>query len=284
MSNSVNRPTTDSRSLNAILMINNALENTDPVRRARFLADAQRQIAFALSSCLDECEETEGATWAAVAEAVGVGRETLFRQHKARAPIVVIKPTHAPKQEEEMIDSVYTFETENGAWFGPSDALDPGDYRTGVLAFYPNPVAGENKLAGQMLRVKIGPQSSGMVSAHAAMIHLPDGSAERVRVTDEVLALLFSDGQTPLRRAMRAAYYAVVNNPSVDPALQAAVDAAATAMSPTRYTEPEFVAAIRAALDTAEQYPTKDTTARIAIGRLSHTFRDYQSWTQSQSN
>jgi hypothetical protein len=284
MPNSTHRPATDSRALNAIAMINEAVVNSDPIRRAGLLADAQRQIARALTSCLDECVETDGVTWSAVAEAVGVGRETLFRQHKARAPIVVIKSTHTPQKEVAMIDSVYSFETENGDWFGPSDTHQTGQYRSGILAFYPNPATGQNKLSGQMLRVRIGPVPADEVSTHAAMIHLPDSSAERVRLTDEVLALLFNDSRTPLCQAMVATFNAVINDSSADIALRTAVDTATIAMVPDKFTEAELIAAVKNVLVEAEEHPDMDTTARIAISRLRQTLRDLESWTRIRNS
>lgn len=282
MPDSTHRLTTDSRAQNAMSMINMAVASTAPERRAGFLADAERQIAFALSSCLDECEE-QGVSWAIIGDAVGLGRETVWRQHKARGPIVVIKSTHTRK-EEEMIDSIYAFETETGVWFGPEDDLETGQYTSGAMPFNPNPAAGENKLGGQVLRVRIGPQPADAVSAHAAMVHMPDGAPHRVRVTDEAMALLFNDSDMPLRRALTASFYALINNENVDPAVRTALDTASNKMNPQTVPKDEFLAAIRAVLDAADSRPTADTEAQALITRLRRAVRDYESWNQLNGN
>jgi len=277
------RALTDSRALNAATMINMAVETADPLKRAQLLAESERQIAYALSSCLDECEASGRVNWSALSEATGVARETLFRQHKARAPIVVIKTSHT-KQEEVMIDTVYSFETENGGWYGPADALEPGRYRNGVLPFNPSPQAGENKFAGQFLRVKIGPRPAAEVSAHAAQIRLPDGTEERIRVTDEVLDLLFDQtNQTLLRRVVVAAHYATGPLSGVDPDVTAALVTATNFMMTTA-PEASFIAAVRDAVRIAESKPSPNPTIRTAVNRLSRALRDYDSLTAANGS
>jgi len=272
------RAVTDSRSLNAATLINMAVESTNPLQRVQLLAEAQRQTAYALSSGLHESEEAK-VSWTALAEATGTGREALFRQHKAGAPIVVVKTTHTPNQGDEMIDTVYSFETEADGWFGPSDALEPGEYRNGMLSFNPNPLAGQNKFAGQHLRVKIGPRPAAEVSAHAAQIRFPDGTEERVRVSDEILDTLFDQSnQTLLRRAVMAAHYATGPLSGVDPTVTAALLQAADALKPA-VPEAVFLACVRDALRIAESHPSADATVRTAINRLARAVREYDALT-----
>ena len=283
MPKSTYRAATDSRALNAATLINMAVECTSPLQRVQLLAEAQRQTAFALSSGLNECEEAKVA-WTALAEATGTGREALFRQHKAGAPIVVVKTTHTPNQGAEMIDTVYSFEAEADGWFGPADVLEPGKYRNGMLSFNPNPLAGKNKFAGQYLRVRIGPRPAAEVSAHAAQIRFPDGTEERVRVTDEILDLLFDQSnQTLLRRAVMAAHYATGPLSGVDPAVTAALLQAADALNPA-VPEAVFLACVRDALRIAESMPSTNPTVRTAVNRLSRAVREYDALTEPGAN
>lgn len=281
MTSSSTRLTTDSRARNAMSMIEMALGNPNPEQRAGLLADAQRQIANALSSCLDECEE-QRVSWTTIGVAVGMSRETVWRQHNARRPIVAIKPTYTPR-EEEMIDSIYAFETETNIWFGPENAFGPGKYATGAMPFRPNPAAGENKLSGQVLRVRIGPQPEAAVSVHAALVHMADGTPRRVRVTEEVMALLFNDKEMPLRRALMNAYNASGPLADVDPAVTAAMVKAANSMSAAPLGS-EFFDAVRTALRTAEAKPSLDPKIRSAVVRLAQALRDYEAWSQLSDN
>lgn len=281
MSNSTPRSTTDTRSRNAIALINEAVENQDPARRAGFLADAQRQIAYALSSALDECEQ-QGVTWAAVGDAVGLGRETVWRQHKSGGPIVVIKSTHNASQGEEMLDTVYAFETESNQWYGAVNALAPGQYSTGTMPFNPNPITGHHRFGGQMLRVRIGQQPAAGVSAYAAMVHLPDGSPRRIRVTDRVMDLLLNDGETPMRQQMGPVYHAVIAAPDADAILRQAVTDASNTMNPLRFTAEQFVDAVHTVLETAETHPTNDDRATAALNRLADAYTAYQAWLHAE--
>ena len=114
-----------------------------------------------------------------------------------------------------------------------------------ALPFDPDPRT-QNRFASQVLRVRIGQRDD--VSPHAAQVQLADGRPWRARVTNEIINLLFEDGQTPTRRAVRDLYYATSGNPSVDPAFQQVVNRAADAMGAS---EDAFFAAVQAVVTAA---------------------------------
>jgi len=63
----------------------------------RILAAAQRKTADDLREAVRKAKDA-GVSWAAVGEALGVGRETAFRQYKCGSPIVVVRGHQNPSQ------------------------------------------------------------------------------------------------------------------------------------------------------------------------------------------
>jgi hypothetical protein len=64
----------------------------------RMLADAQREIARALHDEVGRATRMEGFTWEQVGEAVGLPRETAFRQFNGGDVIVVIRAKQARRK------------------------------------------------------------------------------------------------------------------------------------------------------------------------------------------
>ncbi len=57
------------------------------------LADVQRATARLLLAQVDQAR-AQGLTWSQIGAALDMVRETVFRQHQARSPIVVVRPRH----------------------------------------------------------------------------------------------------------------------------------------------------------------------------------------------
>lgn len=55
------------------------------------LAAAQRASAGLLAAAVADASET-GLSWQAIGEALGIAKETAFRQHKAGSPVSVLRP------------------------------------------------------------------------------------------------------------------------------------------------------------------------------------------------
>lgn len=216
-----------------ITLIQMGLMAQDPQRRAKYLSDAQMQLGWALRATVQECQEA-GLSWQAIGTALGVPKETLFRQFSAGGPVITAKPVQSmaspgvTSMHRPSAEAVYAFRSQDGDWFGPRTALPDGEFTEGTLHF--EPAQSANPFADQVLTMRFGFQERD-VSVHACQVTLPDGAQRRVRVTHAVLDLIFGDGQTPLRQAMTVLTHAAIGNPLVPAQLQATIDQAARAMS-----------------------------------------------------
>jgi hypothetical protein len=269
----------------------------EPLRRAQLLAEAQAQLAWALSAAVAQCQEGDSKrTWAAIGEAIGMPRETAYRQFTAGGPMVVTKPVQSTTSSNlgatraDDVDAIYAFETEGGDWLGSPEKLPTGQHITAVLNFRPSDEG--NAFANQMLRVRIGRLRED-VTFHAAQVQLPDGSERRVRVTYEVLNLLFEDGQTPLRRALTALVHACLGNPAVDPNFQGAVREAMRAQVASTPTAElihgsvmpaaEFVEAVVKLIEAGRNATPLDVHAIVALRRLENVVAAYDAWANART-
>jgi hypothetical protein len=216
-----------------ITLIQMGLMAQDPQHRAKYLSDAQMQLGWALRAAVQECQEA-GLSWQAIGTALGVPKETLFRQFSAGGPVITAKPVQSmaspgvTSMHRSSAEAVYAVRSQDGDWFGPHTALPDGQFTDGTLHF--EPAQRTNPFAGQVLTMRFGFQERD-VSVHACQVALPDGTQRRVRVTHAVLDLMFGDGQTPLRQAMTVLTCAAMGNPRVPAQLQVTIDQAARAMS-----------------------------------------------------
>lgn len=64
------------------------------------LASAQRLNALALRELVGEAHAA-GVTRQGIGGAIGIPKETVFRQHRAGSPIVVVKAFHPKRNTEE---------------------------------------------------------------------------------------------------------------------------------------------------------------------------------------
>jgi hypothetical protein len=196
----------------------------------------------------------------------------------AEGPVVTARAVHTPKGTGQMVtnpdaaEAIYAFQTEDSQWWGPYDALAEGQYVVAALSFDPDPKT-QNRFARQVLRVRIGQRED--VSPHAAQVQLADGRPWRARVTNEIINLLFEDGQTPTRRAVRDLYYATSGNPSVDPAFQQVVNRAADAMGAS---EDAFFAAVQAVVAGAPDDRSLGGHEGPALRRLKAVVDEYERW------
>jgi hypothetical protein len=281
-------PTTNARAHNAAEMIQMAIASQDPIRRAQILADAESQLAWAVRSAVEECLANH--SWAQIGQAVGLSKESAWRQYDSQGPIVTVKAaqskTSANVSSLQPEAAVYAFQTDSGEWFGPHDMLPESEYRTAFMPFNPsNPET--NRFASQSLRARYGPWA-GDVSFHAALLIEADGTQRRVRVTDEILDMLFGDGQTALRRALTALVHATLFSPGVDPAFRKLVETAAhvqaqsvpagAAQGREARTTSEFVKAIQDILDAGRISPPSDSRVALAFRRLESIVIDYTAW------
>lgn len=283
--------TTDSRAMNAVEMIQMACSSRDPIRRAQVLAEAQPQLAWALRSAIEECQDTH-RSWADIGQVIGLPRETVYRQFNAGGPIVTTKAVQSATSPNLTVknayeaDAIFAFQTEDGIWHPPLDPAPSDKSVTAMLRFEPsNPEV--NQFAGQVLRVRFG-QGQEDVSFTSAQVRLADGSERRVRVTHEVVNLLFEDGQTPLRRALTAVVHATLYNPAVDPAFRKTVSQAADAQvrsvcaaGEDRIPTSEFVAAVQAVIAEARNADPLDVHSAVAVRRLETVVADYQAWSKA---
>jgi hypothetical protein len=274
--------------MNAVEMIKMACASTDPIKRAQILAEAQPQIAWALRSAVEECQDAN-LPWTQIGDRIGLPRETVYRQVQSGGPVVTVRASQAkadtrPTNRTTVVEAIYAFQTEDDLWLGSRDAFPTGEFVTALLPFQPaNPEA--NQFAGQALRVRIG-QCDQDVSFISAQVRLADGTEHRVRVTYEVVDLLFGDGQTPLRQALTQVIQAAVGNPAVDGAFQQVADRAALAQAQSvpaagenRISAAEFVQAVRAVLDEARNFPNGlDAHSAQAVWRLDQVVADYEAW------
>lgn len=261
-----------------ITMIQMGLGAQDPQQRAKYLSDAQMQLGWALRAAVQECQEA-GLSWQAIGTALGVPKETLFRQFSAGGPVITAKPVQSMASpgvtimHRSGVEAVYAFRSQNGSWFGPHTALPDGEFTDGTLHF--EPAQPTSPFAGQVLTMRFGPQERD-VSVHACQVTLPGGAPRRVRVTHAVLDFMFGDGQTPLRQAMTALTHVAMGNPRVPAQLQATIDQAARAMSlgvpVERLTAAVDKVVALVGLDAA------DENVADAIRRLEQAALEYKIW------
>lgn len=277
--------------MNAAEMIQMACASTDPIRRAQILAEAQPQLAWALQSAVEECQDA-GRSWADIGQVIGLPRETAYRQFHAGGPIVTVRAAQArtssnlTARNASAGDAIFAFQTEDGCWWGSPEAVPAGESTTAMLRFEPvNPEI--NQFAGQVLRVRFGPCRDD-VSFTSAQVSLADGSQRRVRVTHEVVDLLFVDGETPLRRALTQVVHATLHNPAVDPVFRQVVARAAdaqcrsvSAAGEDRIPTAEFIAAVQAIVDNAPNADPLDVHSAVAVRRLEKVVADYRAWSKA---
>lgn len=285
--------TTNAWASNVISMIKMACGSNEPTRVAQILAEAQAQLAWTTRSAIEECEDLH-LSWSHIAERIGMPRETVWRQFRAGGPVVTVRAAQS-KSSPNLVgraaavdDAIYAFQTEDGHWWGAPDALDDEDHFTAMLPFRPAPEQGFNRFAGQVLRVKVGPIAKD-VSFNSAQVRLADGTERRVRVSLEVINLLFEDGESPLRRALTEMVHATIGNPNVGAELEQVVLQAAKAQAQSvsaagehRIPATEFIAAVQAILDKARESPDQlDIYSMMAFRQLERVVSDYEAWRQA---
>jgi hypothetical protein len=248
----------DMRMATAVAMLDAARRARDPLVQAQIMSEAQYQLAWSLREAVAECQDDQvprKRSWAEIGNAIGLPRETAWRQFKAGGPIVTVKPyqsadsplSETQRQPVTSETAVYAFSDPAGNWFGPADALPEGHYGLGWLDFEP-PNAPASRFAGQQLLVRHGPWD-GDVTFHAPQIIAADtGRPFRIRATYEVIDWLFGDGQTALRQAMTKVAQATAITPNASPKFIELVDNATRAQNPDLPVE----AFIAAAADVAE--------------------------------
>lgn len=282
--------TTNAWARNVISMIQMASVSNEPTRVAQILAEAQQQLAWTTRSAIEECEDLH-LPWSQIGERIGMSRETVYRQFHAGGPVVTVRAAQSKSSPNltgraaAVDDAIYAFQTEDGRWWGSPEALAAGGYITAMLPFRPAPEQGDNRFAGQVLRVMVGPWSKD-VSFASAQVRLADGTERRVRVTLEVINLLFEDGETPLRRALTDVVHATIGNPNVGGDFEQVVLQAAKAQAQSvsaagedRIPTAEFIAAVHAVLDKAEKSPAQlDIYSTMALRRLERVVDDYEAW------
>jgi hypothetical protein len=270
-------------------MIQMACAATDPIKRAQLLAEAQPQLAWALRSAVEECQEAD-LPWTQIGERIGLPRETVFRQWASGGPIVTVRAQQAKNavvsvnDRPSAVDAVFAFQSEDDQWWGSLDDVPVGEFVTAMLPFNPaNPEA--NRFAGQLLRVRVG-RCDQDVSFSSVQVRLADGTERRVRVTHEVMNLLFEDGETPLRRALTQVVHATLGNPGVAGGFAQIVHRAATAQARSvpaagddRISTAEFIEAVLEVVKDARFNPEElDSYATQAVRRLEQVVEDYERW------
>ena len=282
-------PTTNARAANAVEMIQMASASQDPGRRAQILADAQFQLAWALRSAVEECVDNK-RSWSEIGQAIGLSKETAWRQWDSQGPIVSVRAAQSKTSTNVTSlrpdTAIYAFQIEDGTWCGPYDALPEGTYTTAFMPFNP-PNPETNRFATQSLRARYGPWS-GDVSFQAALVIEADGTQRRVRVTDEILSLLFGDGQTALRQALTSLVHAAIYSGDIDPTFRQLVENAAhvqarsvpvaVAQGEGARTTAEFVKAVQDVLDAGERSRPCDPRVDLALQRLKSVVADYAAW------
>ncbi|MEV7213701.1 hypothetical protein AB0O31_11490 [Kitasatospora cineracea] len=284
-------PATNARALNAAEMIQMAAASQDPIRRAQILADAQSQLAFALRSAVGECVDNK-RSWSEIGQAIGMSKESAWRQWDSQGPIVSVRATQtkaAATTADMPTEAIYAFQTEAGTWIGPHDALPDGEFKTAAMPFNP-PNPETNRFAAQSLRARYGLLDGNEVSFQAALVIEPDGTQRRVRVTDQILNLLFGDGQTALRRALTALVHASIYSTDVDPGFRELVENAATVQGASVHTangsgatSAEFVKAVQDVLDSGASARLGDPRVDQALQRLKAVVADYAAWAKAIS-
>ncbi|MEW1912350.1 hypothetical protein AB0442_28590 [Kitasatospora sp. NPDC085895] len=287
-------PTTDARALNAAEMVQMAVASQDPLRRAQILADAQAQLAWALRSAVGECVEDK-RSWSEIGQAIGLSKESAWRQWSSQGPVVSIRAgqskdsANAKATDVQPAAAIYAVQAENGEWFGLHNALPEGDYKTGFLRL-DAPNRESNRFASQTLRARYGPWA-GDIPFFSCTVVDPDGTELKVRVTDEILNVIFGDGQTALRRALTALVHATLYSPDVDPDFRRLVDQAAhlqARSTPTAAqtghdtrTTAEFVQAVNDVLTAGERSRPSNPHIESALRYLTNVVWEYQTWARA---
>lgn len=275
---------TDTRIATMVAMLEQARRAYDPLVRAQILAETQYQAAWALRETVVDCQEDTRRTWAEIGKAIGLPRETAWRQFKAGGPLVTVKPYQAAdspladSQPRPFADdhAVYAFRSEEGSWFGPDDQLPEGQFGTGWLTFDP-PNAPDSRFAREELLVRYGAWD-GDVSFHSPLIRdTGSGKPMRVRATYEVIDWLFGDGQTALRQAMTAVAQALAITSRVSPELVELVNKATAAMGLDVPTS-DFIAAVEQVADSAVLGYRAGLQLSQALLRLERAVLQYQAW------
>jgi hypothetical protein len=272
---------TDAHAATTVAIVQMAVGAQDPLRRVRYLSDAQMQLGWALRAAVQECQEAS-MSWQAIGDALGVPKETVFRQFSAGGPVITAKPVQSKDSpgltdmHRSSVEAVYAFCSESGTWFGPDDALPFGEFADGILDF--DPAEPASPFAGQRLTMRFGHWEEG-VTAYACQVTLPGGQQRRVRVTNTVMDFLFGDGQTPLRQAMTAVTNATLGNPRIPGQMQAVIEQAARKMGMTVPVR-QFVDAVENVVALAP-LAAGDQNALIAMRRLQRVVEEYRTWAAS---
>lgn len=275
---------TDTRLATMVAMLEQVRRAQDPLVRAQILAETQYQAAWALREAVVDCQEDGRRTWAEIGSAIGLPRETAWRQFKAGGPLVMVKPYQAAdsplaaSQPRPFADdhAAYAFRSQDGSWFGPDDQLPEGQFGTGWLTFDP-PNAPGSKFAREELLVRYG-SWDGDVSFHAPLIReVGSGNPMRVRATYEVIDWLFGDGQTALRQAITAVAQVVAITPRVNPDLAGLVDKATAAMGLDVSTT-DFIVAVERVAGAAVLGYRAGLQLSQALQRLERAIAQYRAW------
>ena len=276
---------TEARIATAVAMLDAARRARDPLVRAQILSEAQYQLAWSLREAVVDCQDGDPRrSWADIGNAIGLPRETAWRQFKAGGPLVTVKPyqsADSPLSDSQpqpfTSDSViYAFCDQARNWFGPADAFDK--FGLGWLDFNP-PNAPASRFAGQELQVRHGPWDTD-VSFHAPQITEKDtGRQVHVRATYEVIDWLFGDGQTALRQAMTKVAQAVATTPNTNRTLVELVDKATTAQNPDLPLKDFIAAAAEVAEHAVLGYRDGGRLSR-ALGDLERAVQQRQVWAE----
>jgi len=275
---------TEARVATAVAILDAARRARDPLVRAQILSEAQHQIAWALREAVVDCQDGEPRrSWADIGNAIGLPRETAWRQFKAGGPLVTVKPyqsadsplSGSQPQPFTSDSAIYAFADQAGNWFGPTED-DEDQYGLGWLSFNP-PNAPASRFAGQKLLVRYGPWD-GDVTFHAPQITEKDtGGLMRIRATYEIIDWLFGDGQTALRQAMTKVAQAVAITPNANQTLVELVDKATRAQNPDLPIEDFLAAAAEVAEYAALAYRDGASLSR-ALRDLERAVRQRQAW------
>ena len=276
---------TEARIATAVAMLDAARRARDPLVRAQILSEAQYQLAWSLREAVVDCQDGDPRrSWADIGNAIGLPRETAWRQFKAGGPLVTVKPyqsadsplSDSQPQPFTSESAIYAFCDPAGNWFGPAEALDK--FGLGWLDFNP-PNAPASRFAGQELQVRHGPWDTD-VSFHAPQITEKDtGRQVHVRATYEVIDWLFGDGQTALRQAMTKVAQAVATTPNTNRTLVELVDKATTAQNPDLPLKDFIAAAAEVAEHAVLGYRDGGRLSR-ALGDLERAVQQRQVWAE----
>jgi hypothetical protein len=276
---------TEARIATAVAMLDAARRARDPLVRAQILSEAQYQIAWSLREAVVDCQDDEPRkSWADIGNAIGLPRETAWRQFKAGGPLVSVKPyqsADSPLSDSEpqpftSDSAIYAFSDPAGNWFGPAEALEEGRYGLGWLDFNP-PNAPASRFAGQQLLVRHGPWDDDVTFHAPQIIEKDTGSPVRIRATYEVIDWLFGDGQIALRRAITKVAHAIAATPNANPTLVELVDKATTAQNPDLPIS-DFIGAVSRVAEYAVLGYRDGASLSRALLDLERAVRQRQAW------